>query len=258
MKTPNKHPTSPSPSIPDEPIFPPDPPSPPSGLSPSDSETVSPSKWHRVTIEDVEDEGDSLPSSWSHGSLVFVDYPDAGAEIEGVGPGETTFERIKQERKKQGQQMWAPFKTHEEWELARWLMMSGVSQADIDRFAKLAVQDKVEPSFKDKCTFLRKIDQLPSALGTEWKCEEFEVVGNILDKDGTPVVQTIELWKRDPLACIRELMQDPRFTKHMHYALEKMYTNDVRPEPHVIQTGVNSGCLVFGQPPESLVEFGYK
>ncbi|KAK0474324.1 hypothetical protein EDD18DRAFT_1313462 [Armillaria luteobubalina] len=139
------------------------------------------------------------------------------------------FERIKQEQKKQGQQMWAPFKTHEEWELAQWLMMSGVSQADIDRFVKLAVhqiQDKVEPSFKDKRTFLRKIDQLPSALGTEWKCEEFEVVGNILDKDGTPVVQTIELWKRDPLACIRELMQDPRFAKHMHYAPEKMYTNE--------------------------------
>ncbi|KAK0479015.1 hypothetical protein EDD18DRAFT_1442835 [Armillaria luteobubalina] len=227
MKTPNKCPTLPSPSIPDEPIFPPDPPSPPSGLSPSDSETVSPLKQRRVTIEDIEDEGNSLPSSWSCDSLVFVDYLDAGAEIEGVGPGETTFERIKQEQKKQGQQMWAPFKTHEEWELAQWLMMSGVSQADIDRFAKLAViQDKVEPLFKDKRTFLRNIDQLPSALGTEWKCKEFEVVGNILDKDGTPVVQTIELWKCDPLACIRELMQDPRFTKHMHYALEKMYTNE--------------------------------
>lgn len=122
MKTPNKRPTSPSPSIPDEPIFPPDPPSPPSGLSLSDSETVSPSKRRRVTIEDIEDEGDSLPSSWSHDSLVFVDYPDAGAEIEGVGPGET-------------------FKTHEEWELARWLMMSGVSQADIDRFAKHIAPD---------------------------------------------------------------------------------------------------------------------
>lgn len=62
-------------------------------------------------------------------------------------------------------------------------------------------------------------------MGTEWKCEEFELVGNILDKDGTPVVQTIELWKRDPVACIKELMQDPRFEKHMRYAPEKMYTD---------------------------------
>ncbi len=122
--------------------------------------------------------------------------------------------------------------------------MSGVSQADIDRFAKLGVvwfqhsmlstsltiqkqiQEKVEPSFKDKRTFLSKIDKLPSALGTEWKCEEFELVGNVLNKDGTPVVQTIELWKRDPVACIKELMQDPQFAKHMRYAPEKMYTDE--------------------------------
>ncbi len=38
--------------------------------------------------------------------------------------------------------------------------------------------------------------------------------------------QTIELWKRDPVACIKELMQDPQFAKHMCYAPEKMYTNE--------------------------------
>ncbi|KAK0184298.1 hypothetical protein F5146DRAFT_938722, partial [Armillaria mellea] len=89
-----------------------------------------------------------------------------------------------------GEEMWAPFKSYEEWELAQWLMMAGVSQADIDRFAKLK---KVKPSFKDKCTFLSKIDELPSVLGTGWKCEEFELVRNVLDKDGIPMVQTIEL-----------------------------------------------------------------
>lgn len=108
----------PSPSIPEEPIFPPDPPSPASNFAPS--ETAPPSKRCRVTIEDVEDEGNTQPSSWSRDSLVFVDYPDAGAKIEGAGEGET-------------------FKSREEWELARWLMMSGVSQVDIDRFAKLEV-----------------------------------------------------------------------------------------------------------------------
>ncbi|KAK0226864.1 hypothetical protein EDD85DRAFT_958654 [Armillaria nabsnona] len=220
-----EHATSPSPSIPEEPIFPPDPPSPAFNFTPSD-QSAPPSKRCRVTIEDIEDEGDTPPSSWSRDSLVFVDYPDAGAEIEGAGEGETTFERIRREKQKRGEEVWAPFKSHEEWELARWLMMSGVSQADIDRFAKLGViQEKVEPSFKDKRTFLSKIDELPSALGTEWKCEKFELVGNILDKDGTPVVQTIELWKRDPVACIKELMQDPRFAKHMCYAPEKMYTD---------------------------------
>lgn len=109
---------SPSPLIPEEPIFPPDPPLPASNFVPSG--TAPPSKRCRVTIEDIEDEDDTQPSSQSGDSFVFVDYPDAGAEIEGAGEGET-------------------FKSREEWELARWLMMSGVSQADIDRFAKLEV-----------------------------------------------------------------------------------------------------------------------
>lgn len=40
------------------------------------------------------------------------------------------------------------------------------------------------------------------------------------------MVQTIELWKCDPVTCIKELMQDPRFAKHMCYAPEKMYTDE--------------------------------
>ncbi len=94
-----EHVTSPSPSIHEEPIFPPDPPSPASNFAPSD-QSAPPSKRCRVTIEDVEDEGDTPPSSWSCDSLVFVDYPDAGAEIKGAGEGKNTFERIRREKQK--------------------------------------------------------------------------------------------------------------------------------------------------------------
>jgi hypothetical protein len=36
-----------------------------------------------------------------------------------------------------GDAPWAPFETEEEWELAKWLMTSGVSQKKTDSFLKL-------------------------------------------------------------------------------------------------------------------------
>ena len=47
------------------------------------------------------------------------------------------FEHHLDEQKKAGHAPWAPFKTEDEWELARWLMTSGVSQKKINSFLKL-------------------------------------------------------------------------------------------------------------------------
>ncbi len=61
-------------------------------------------------------------------------------------------------------------------------------------------------------------------------CKDLEVVGNLMlrwenDKE-VPMTEQLELWMRDPLECIKELMEDPRFKDHMRYAPEKMYTDE--------------------------------
>jgi hypothetical protein len=52
------------------------------------------------------------------------------------------------------------------------------------------------------------------------------VVGDILDEDGAPQAETLELWRRNPVECIRVLIGNPEFKQHMKYAPYRLYTND--------------------------------
>ncbi|KAJ3911791.1 hypothetical protein F5877DRAFT_93729 [Lentinula edodes] len=176
-------------------------------------ESPPPPKKPRMTVEEVTDD----------------DFSGAGAELGGE-TGKNGFQRFKDTKHEKSEEMWSPFKSHKEWQLARWLMLSGVSHGDIDSFAKLPIiQDELHSSFKDKRTFVKKIDALPTVHGG-WICKELEIVGNIMKKatDGTevPMTEEVELWRRDPIECIKELMEDSRFEEHMRYAPERMFTDE--------------------------------
>jgi hypothetical protein len=56
-----------------------------------------------------------------------------------IGRYVTRFERLKAEQHAKGRSPWYPFADEEEWELARWLVMSGLSQAEIDNFLKMMI-----------------------------------------------------------------------------------------------------------------------
>lgn len=49
----------------------------------------------------------------------------------------TNFEHHFEHQRKAGDKPWAPFESEDEWELARWLMLSGASQKQINEFLKL-------------------------------------------------------------------------------------------------------------------------
>lgn len=63
-----------------------------------------------------------------------------------------------------------------------------------------------------------------------WTFRQLEVAGNIkqtaLDGEEVPKCEEIELWMCNPIECIKELMEDPRFKDHMSYAPERMFTNE--------------------------------
>ncbi|KAI0689127.1 hypothetical protein BC835DRAFT_1227169, partial [Cytidiella melzeri] len=66
-----------------------------------------------------------------------LDTRNAGATL---GRGENLFEKIHKTRKEEGldnNAPWAPFASEEEWGLAQWLMSSGLSQSEIDKYLKL-------------------------------------------------------------------------------------------------------------------------
>lgn len=90
-------------------------------------------KRRRVEVEEVPDEEEGgLPRvPW------VADYPgDAGKTY---GTGKTAFERIRSRKEKAGEDMWAPFECREEWELAEWLVTSGLSQTNIEKYLKLEI-----------------------------------------------------------------------------------------------------------------------
>lgn len=71
----------------------------------------------------------------------IIDYPEdarAGAIIEDTSNGlKSRFEKIRHAQQAAGEPVWAPFSSLADWELSRWLVQSGVSQREIDKFLKL-------------------------------------------------------------------------------------------------------------------------
>ncbi|KAI0354675.1 hypothetical protein OH77DRAFT_1383278, partial [Trametes cingulata] len=105
-------------------------PSTPRGPSDPDS---PPSK--RVRIEEVEDdEPGGLPRRpW------IEDFPRAAGVS--LAHAETAFEKLRRvgEEREDGSARgpWYPFQSKEEWEVARWLLTSGLTQEGIDQYLKL-------------------------------------------------------------------------------------------------------------------------
>jgi hypothetical protein len=60
--------------------------------------------------------------------------------------------------------------------------------------------------------------------GAGWTCDVITSVGNQLDDDGEPMpAEKIELWRRDPVECVRELLGNPALKEDMKYAPERVY-----------------------------------
>lgn len=58
-------------------------------------------------------------------------------------------------------------------------------------------------------------------------CETFEVEGDVVEEaTNMKKMEKVELWRRDPLECIRELIAHPLFEREMHYAPEIHWTQE--------------------------------
>ncbi|KAJ7160307.1 hypothetical protein C8R46DRAFT_830620, partial [Mycena filopes] len=142
--------------------------------------------------------------------------------------GKTRFEEIRDAEILKGAEVLGPFKDEAEWELAKWLIKH-VGHTATDEFLKLRIiLQRAQPSYTGKNSFFEKIDELPG--GVEWQCKEMDIKGDLpdLDKDPTGKTmrgETVELWWRDPVECVRELMGNPMFRDAMRFAPEELYAD---------------------------------
>lgn len=104
-----------------------------------DLDPPNPQQGHhrRATVEEVADEDDGrLPHKpW------VEEHPQSAGRT--YGRSETYFGQLHREKQAAGEHQWMPFESEEEWELAHWLMTSGLAQKDIDRYLKLKIVSQI-------------------------------------------------------------------------------------------------------------------
>ncbi|KAF8160595.1 hypothetical protein BJ912DRAFT_915513 [Pholiota molesta] len=203
---------------------------------PSDPDAISPPnvtdnpRQHRRTHqpEMVEVDDPDSPASQSQRKPWSQPCPSeyrAGQPVSAT-QGKTAFERIEDEQILKYGHVLGPFRDEEEWELAKWLIKN-VGHTQADALLKLPIiANKAKPSFQNKKQLLDAIDGLPT--GVPWKCHDIEVTGDQPDFDRDPSGQTcrkehLELWYRDPVECVAELIGNPAFAKDMKFAPERFY-----------------------------------
>ncbi|KAH9923117.1 uncharacterized protein BXZ73DRAFT_91463 [Epithele typhae] len=168
----------------------------------------SPTQPHpgcRVTVEEVEDEeAGGLPKRLWRG-----EYPASAR---------TTFEELLAQKHNSKTPIVSPFASEEEWDLVKWLFTSGLSQQAIEEYLSLPL---VHLSFRNKYELLKKLDQLPGGTA-EWICNEWELVGDEKDDNGKMKTENVELWRRNPVEIVRELLGNPVFDGVVRFAPERL------------------------------------
>jgi len=74
-------------------------------------------------------------------------------------------------------------------------------------------------SFDNAHSFLKHIDSLYTSLA--WTCEMIDVEGDVMGEDGAMKWEMVELWQRDPVECVEELIGNPALRDMMAYAPER-------------------------------------
>lgn len=98
-------------------------------ILPNDNSRQASSKRPAAMMEEVEDEDAPGTHRW------IEDYPEPAGSA--YGKCTSIFEKHREKQKEAGQAPWVPFRNEDEWEMARWLMTSGVSQEKINNFLRL-------------------------------------------------------------------------------------------------------------------------
>ncbi|KAI0070500.1 hypothetical protein K474DRAFT_1608585 [Panus rudis PR-1116 ss-1] len=117
---------------------------------------------------------------------------------------------------------WAPFEDKAEWDLAYW-MGRNLGHNQIEEFLKLRKIQTCDLSVASSYGFFQKVDSLPDSQ--RWIYDDVTVVGDRPGEDKMLMTERLELWRRDPVECIRELIGNPEFREVMAYSPQKVFTD---------------------------------
>ena len=87
----------------------------------------------------------------------------------------------------------------------------------------LQTQKRLNLLVHNNKSLLEKVDSL--ATGPEWTCEIVTAHGNRVGQDGTVMTEDLELWKRDPVEFVKELIGNPAFQNLVSYVPQRAYAD---------------------------------
>ncbi|PSS37916.1 hypothetical protein PHLCEN_2v231 [Hermanssonia centrifuga] len=163
------------------------------------------------------------------GTRYIDSFPSQSFAGRAYSTGRTAFDETADKETSQSGHLWESFANEDDWKLAQWLVKN-VGHNQAEEFLKLnTIKTNVAPSFSNKDKLYAAVDALPG--GVAWKRKEVSQTGDLTSSDGKPLVEVMEVWYRDPVECVRELIGNPLFKNVMAYAPEKVYEDmggDVR------------------------------
>lgn len=85
-------------------------------------------------------------------------------------------------------------------------------------------------SFHNKRAFFQKVDSLPTFNAPEFKCETIEITGDKVDEAGKPETIPAELWMRNPVEVIHQIIGNPALKNDLAYAPVQIFTDESQRE----------------------------
>ncbi|KIJ16552.1 hypothetical protein PAXINDRAFT_11002 [Paxillus involutus ATCC 200175] len=107
--------------------------------------------------------------------------------------------------------LYYPFASNVDWQLASWLLCLRLSMAAIDGFLSLELIKQLPISFQSAKELRLRAEMLPS--GPHWKSHTFH--------PPTSTKRKVVLYYRDAVDCLQALLSHPLFAAHISFILKK-------------------------------------
>ncbi|KAG9084030.1 hypothetical protein FRC06_004268, partial [Ceratobasidium sp. 370] len=148
--------------------------------------------------------------------------PQWGAPI---GEALPLLQRLHQEKVASGLAPAAPFADWLEFEFVKWMVERDISQGSREELLKLPIIiARARLSFGSNYTLNNLIDALPLA-GPKWNVKAVRVTGDKLGPNGQRVTQVVELWYRDILGVIQELLENHTYGKDLVFTAREKWND---------------------------------
>ncbi|KAG8730952.1 hypothetical protein FRC10_002161, partial [Ceratobasidium sp. 414] len=135
-----------------------------------------------------------------------------------IGEALPMLQRLHQEKVASGSAPAAPFADWLEFEFVKWMVERDISQGSREKLLKLPIiLARARLSFGSSYTLNNLIDALPLA-GPKWNVKAVKITGDKLGPDGKPLTEIVELWHRDILGIIQELLENHTYGKDLVFA----------------------------------------